>query len=135
VGYLRDCGQPIISASAAPAKEGRIRRVVLFYNRPYPGMLDGILECNDACTFTTDHSLLSQAAAVVFHLPTLGDLSFPLKLSGQQWVAWSMESRINYPILTEPEFMRRFDITMTYEQTATVWCPYFGPDIADRALG
>jgi hypothetical protein len=98
-------------------------------------MLDGILECNDACTFTTDHSLLSQAAAVVFHLPTLGDLSFPQNLSGQQWVAWSMESRINYPILTEPEFMRRFDITMTYEQTATVWCPYFGPDIADRALG
>ena len=30
--------------------------------------------------------------------------------------------------------MRRFDITMTYERAATVWCPYFSPDIADKLL-
>jgi hypothetical protein len=114
--------------------EGQIRRVVLFYNRPYLGMLDGIGECNDACAFTTDHGLLSEAAAVVFHLPTLGDLAFPPKRIGQKWAAWSMESQVNYPVLSDPEFMRRFDITMTYERTATVWCPYFGPDIADKLL-
>lgn len=114
--------------------EDRIPRIALFYNLPYPGMLEGIVGCNGACTFTTDHSLLSQAAAVVFHLPTLGDLSFPPKLRGQQWVAWSMESEVNYPALADMAFMRRFDITMTYRRTATVWCPYFGPDIADKLL-
>ena len=45
--------------------EGQIRRIVLFYNGPYPGMLDGIGECNDTCMFTTDRRLLSQATAVV----------------------------------------------------------------------
>ena len=42
-----------------------------------------------------------------------------------------MESLVNYPILADSEFMRRFDITMTYERSATVWCPYFGLSIAD----
>ena len=81
------------------------RRIVLFYNAPYPGMLDGHRDCDDACTFTTDLSLLSQATAVVFHLPTLRQLTFPPKISGQRWVAWSMESRVNYPVLADREFM------------------------------
>jgi hypothetical protein len=114
--------------------EGQIRRIVLFYNDPYPGMIDGIHECNDRCTFTTDRTLLSQAKAVVFHVPTLGNLALPRKHNGQQWVAWSMESKVNYPALAEEKFLRRFDITMTYERAATVWCPYFGPDTADQLL-
>lgn len=113
------------------AKETPHPRIVLFYNQPYDGMLDGIAETNDDYVFTTDARHLSRAAAVVFHLPTLDDYSFPPKAAGQRWVAWSMESQVNYPILTDASFMRRFDITMTYDRSATVWCPYFGPNLAD----
>jgi hypothetical protein len=112
--------------------EKQNRRIVVFYNAPYPGMCHR--DCNDAYTFTTDLSLFPQATAVIFHLPTLTELTFPPKLTGQQWVAWSMESRVNYPVLADREFMGRFDVTMTYERGATVWCPYFGPDIADKLL-
>jgi Glycosyltransferase family 10 (fucosyltransferase) C-term/Fucosyltransferase, N-terminal len=117
-----------------PATEVQIHRIVLFYNAPYPGMLDGMKECIDGHILTTDLSLLSKAAAVVFHVPTLGAISFPPKLEGQKWVAWSMESRANYPILGDRDFMGRFELTMTYERDATVWCPYFSPDLTEKML-
>jgi hypothetical protein len=45
-----------------------------------------------------------------------------------------MESAVNYPELSDPAFMRQFEITMTYRRDATIWCPYFGPEIATALL-
>jgi hypothetical protein len=84
------------------------------------------LDCGESCDFTTDLGRLSQATAVVFHIPTLRSIPLPPKYPGQQWVAWSLESEVNYHELADPAFMRRFEITMTYRRNATVWHPYFG---------
>ena len=122
--------------------------LILFYNRPFPGSvtfrhLEGIgtleqtfatlgdptkVDCCGACDFTSDLRWLAQATAVVFHMPTLRGIPLPRKHPGQQWVAWSLESEVNYPELADPAYMRQFEITMTYRRNATVWWPYFGPD-------
>ncbi len=70
---------------------------------------------------------LAEATAVVFHLPTLGEVDLLRKAPSQLWVAWSLESRVTCPRLDDPEFMGRFDLTMTYERDSDVWFPYFGP--------
>jgi Glycosyltransferase family 10 (fucosyltransferase) C-term/Fucosyltransferase, N-terminal len=72
---------------------------------------------------TSDLRELDTAAAVVFHIPSLQRLP-PRKPIGQQWVAWSMEAEANYPILRAPEFMRHFDLTMTYRLDSSVPIPY-----------
>lgn len=113
--------------------------VVLFYNRPFPGMpLSSLADCTCACDFTTDRARLRDATAVIFHIPTLIPVSrrfaLPAKYPSQRWVAWSMESDVNYPLLAEPGFMRLFEITMTYQYRSTVWCPYFGPPTAVALL-
>jgi hypothetical protein len=46
------------------------------------------------------------------------------KRPGQLWVAWSMESEVSYPMLADRDAMARFDLTMTYHQSADIWCPY-----------
>jgi hypothetical protein len=35
-----------------------------------------------------------------------------------------MESKVNYKELADQEFMRHFDLRMTYEQDADIWTPY-----------
>lgn len=67
------------------------------------------------CSFTEDKSKLSQADAVWFHAPSTsaGNLP-PQKLPGQKWVAMSMESAANYPILENKDWMGKMDIHMTY---------------------
>ena len=35
-----------------------------------------------------------------------------------------MESKVNYKPLADQEFMRHFDLRMTYEQDADIWIPY-----------
>ena len=37
-----------------------------------------------------------------------------LKNAGQLWVAWTIESEENYPILRDPRFIQQFDINVTY---------------------
>ena len=114
-------GEP--AAIAAPR-----RPLVLFYNAPFPRMENPVqVDCGGACVFTADRSRLREATAVVFHIPTLRGIGLPMKHPGQRWVAWSMESEVNYPVLADPVFMGQFEITMTYRRDATVWCPYFGP--------
>ncbi len=104
--------------------------LVLLYNHPFPGLAGRTkLDCGGACDFTPDPKRLSEATAVVFHIPTLRGIPLPLKRRGQLWVAWSLESEVNYPELADPSFMRQFGITMTYRRDATVWWPYFEPDI------
>jgi hypothetical protein len=100
------------------------------YNRPFPTNAD----CSGACDFTSDRQRLAEATAVVFDIPTLRGLPLPPKHAGQQWVAWSLESEVNYPELADPGFMRQFEITMTYRRNATVWCPYFGGPAAEAAF-
>jgi hypothetical protein len=102
--------------------------LVLLYTPTFPRMRSPVdNDCQGACTFTDDRRRLDEADAVIFHIPTLGGTDFPPKRAGQRWVAWSMESDVNYPALANPDFMRRFDVTMTYRRDSTVWCPYFGP--------
>jgi len=109
--------------------------LILFYNRAYPSLTHlSKLDCADTCEFTFDVGRLPDAAAVVFHIPTLQGLRLPPKRPAQRWVAWSMESEVNYPELADPDFMRQFEITMSYRRDAAVWSPYFGPETADALL-
>jgi glycosyltransferase involved in cell wall biosynthesis len=82
------------------------------------------------CIITTDRKYLSNADAVVFHIPTLWcDLDHDLdKPTGQLWIAWSLESEVNYPVLLDMEFMDLFDMRMTYHQYADIIHPYYAYD-------
>jgi alpha-1,3-fucosyltransferase 10 len=86
------------------------------------------------CEVSTDRGRLRDAAAVVFHIPTLTPADRPIKYPGQRWVAWSMESDVVYPALASPRFMRVFDLTMTYRRDSSVWCPYFDAATAEDLL-
>lgn len=101
--------------------------LIRLYNRPFPGLWEKH-DCGGLCNFTWDRRRIGQTTAVVFHIPTLRSIPLPPKCPGQQWVAASLESEVNYPELVDPAFMRQFEITMTYRSNATVWWPYFGPD-------
>ena len=70
------------------------------------------------------------ADAIVFHLPTLDPATLPVgRRPGQRWVAWSMESEVNYPQLADPVFMSQFDLTMSYRRDADVWTPYLAEGV------
>lgn len=105
-----------------PRRDGPL---VLFYNRffdkaPDPAGLGG----GGRCRWSLDRKDFPRADVVVFHVPTVGRIDRLRKRAGQVWVAWCMESKVNYPALADEAFMRRFDLRMTYEQDADVWCPY-----------
>jgi hypothetical protein len=76
--------------------------------------------------FTHDRAELAQADAVVFHLGSPGHQPPATKPDGQLWVGWCQESRVMCPSLRDEALMARFDLTMTYERSGDVWCPYFG---------
>jgi len=78
------------------------------------------------CQLTLDLNSFDEADAVVFHVPTAPDLRDFTKRPGQIWVAWSMESEVFYPLLSNVEYMKRFDLTMTYRFDSDVPVPYFG---------
>jgi hypothetical protein len=99
---------------------------ILFYNEFWPGIPESLPDCPWPCELTRDRSRLPDARIVVVHIPTLRG---PLALNrrpGQKWVAWSMESDVNYPALADPAFLGQFDLTMTYRRDSNVWVPYFG---------
>ena len=76
--------------------------------------------------FTTDLSRIGEADAVIFHIPDWRR-SLPEdtpKFPGQKWVAWSMESKVSYRQLADPQFLGHFELRMTYEQGADIWMPY-----------
>lgn len=110
--------------------------VILFYN-DFFGRLPDLrsLARFESCVFTTDRREFSRAAAVVFHIPSMRKLGRIRKRPGQLWVAWSMESEVNYPLLADRAFMRNFDLTMTYSRSADIWCPYLpGRSVFTKAL-
>jgi len=116
------------------AKPGE-KSTILFFNDFFgrPPETEN-LSC-DGCEFTTDRRKLREAAAVVFHIPSMAGIRSVKKYPGQLWVAWSMESRVSYPLLADKSFMRKFDLRMTYERSADIWCPYLPPrSVWDQAL-
>ena len=105
--------------------EARKKSLILFFNDFFDRPADtAALSCGDRCEFTADRGRLCDAAAVIFHIPSMDGIGRVKKYPGQMWVAWSMESRVNYPLLADRSFMDKFDIHMTYEQSADIWCPY-----------
>jgi hypothetical protein len=114
----------------------RDKPLVLFFNNFFDRPVDtAAFSCGECCQFTTDRSELHAADAVVFHIPSLGRARKVRKYPGQLWVAWCMESRVSYPALADPSFMRNFDIRMTYEKSADIWCPYLPSEQTfERAL-
>ena len=86
-------------------------------------------------TLASDRRRLPEAAAVIFHVPSLRRPLPTRKAPGQLWVAASMESDAIYRRLRNARFMQRFDLTMTYRRDADVFNPYtsyYGPGLADE---
>jgi len=88
------------------------------------------LPADGAAEWTADRKRLGEADIVVVHVPSWSMGRRVRKYPGQIWVAWSQESRVNYPALADAAFMARFDIRMTYESAAEVWVPYL-PTVAE----
>jgi hypothetical protein len=93
---------------------------------------------------STNRRLMQEAAAVVFHIPSLryplfdkffrlipSIYSIPLSMKrlrkekGQIWVAWFMECEANIPHFRDPSFLNNFDLTMSYHLGADIVTPYF----------
>ncbi len=73
---------------------------------------------------TTDKSFEVPSDVIVFHLPSLSQIPYEYKPADQVWVAWCMESDVNYPFLKNKEVMGYFDIKMTYRLDSEVPCTY-----------
>jgi len=114
---------------------------ILLYNRP----MEMPEEINDEpivdnFLLTTDHKYLTDAVAVIFHMPTMleGDkiLNRSRKMDGQVWVFWSMECEAHYVWQSEPRIMDLFDLTATYKMDSDIPVPYLYshyPEILRRA--
>ena len=104
-------------------------KIILFYNTMWEEPLDyPVDEIPESCVITTERCFMDEAAAVVFHLPSLppdviagGGID---KKSGQIWVAWYMECEAHYPHMADPVFMSRFDLRMSYRTDADIFIPY-----------
>lgn len=78
---------------------------------------------------TRDRAAYRDAHVVVFHLPEwkwMRHFRFPKKLPHQLWVAMTMECDENYPYQRDANFMRAFDVRMTYHLDADIPARYFG---------
>ena len=114
------------------------RRPLVLFRTPFFGAnpVNDIVGHELQDRFTFDQDLLGEADVVVFHVPELrwAKIGNTPKYPGQVWVAWSMESNINYPELSDPSFMSAFDLSMTYERSADIWLNYIpSPDSWRRA--
>src|SRR3954453_6642167 len=76
--------------------QSRSETLILFFNTMWDQPIDpdGV-ELPTGCRLTTDMRQFRDAAAVVFHIPSLHELPVH-KPQGQLWVAWSMECEGNY---------------------------------------
>ena len=73
--------------------------------------------------FTRDRNTLAEADAVWFHAPSIRDMP-PMSEKTQPWVLMSMESDVNYPVLSSPVAEIVFDLTMTYRLDSDIPCIY-----------
>jgi alpha-1,3-fucosyltransferase 10 len=102
-------------------------RTILLWNDDWD-LAGAARALGDGWQIDRDRRSAALADAIVFHVPTLDRASMPNgRRPGQRWVAWSMESDVNYPALAEPGFMAAFDLAMTYRRDADVWVPYLPP--------
>lgn len=99
--------------------------LILFHTPYFGGAPTAGLGVGPDCNFTEDAGRVAEADAVVFHIPDVRRWPAIPRYPGSLWVAWSVESAVNYPALTDPFLMRQFDIRMTYERSADIWTPYF----------
>lgn len=105
---------------------------ISFANEFWPSVPRALPDCPSPCELIFDHDRAADADVVVFHIPTLWHPPELRKRPDQIWVAWSMESDVNYPKLADPDFIRRFDFTMTYRRDADIWTPYLDPATLDE---
>ncbi len=105
---------------------------ILVYDFGWGRSIIPALDRGPGCEITLAPGRWNHADVVVFHVPTAPPLGRLRKRPGQKWVAWSMESEVNYPRLRDPDYMRQFDITMTYRLDSDVPAPYFGPGTRDH---
>ena len=101
--------------------------LVLFFNsmwESYPEV--DASACALPCRFSTDAAELERADVVVVHLPTAPPLEEIEKRPGQTWVAFSLESEVTVPLMSDADAMSRFDLEVSYRRGADVWYPYFG---------
>lgn len=111
-------------------------KIILLYNKMWKEPLDyPAHEAPEQFVITTERRFMDEAAAVVFHLPTLPPALFTdggvHKKSGQIWVAWYVECEAHYPHLDDPAFMSRFDLTMSHRREADIFSPYLPPDFGE----
>jgi hypothetical protein len=119
--------------------------IILFYNTMFDMPLSfNTADIPDNFIITTDRKFMRDAAAVVFHLPSLyppfasvlfrripyiHNLIFDcrrlVKKKGQLWVAWFMECEVNYPHFKDPSFMKVFDLIMSYRMDSDIVTTYF----------
>lgn len=125
-GLIRQLWSALTAHGRFPnaGRAGGLTSLILVFN----SMWDHSVEQDQAmlcagCRITSDTKHFGDAAAVVFHIPTLRKLP-TVKPRGQLWVAWSMESDVNYPLLRDPRYMSQFDLTMTYRLDADVVAAY-----------
>lgn len=112
------------------------RKIILFYNRMWHDpLVYPVNELPARYVITMERRFMDEAAAVVFHLPTLPPALFTdggvEKKSGQIWVAWYVECESHYPHLDDPAFMSRFDLIMSHRREADIFTPYIPPDFAE----
>ena len=105
--------------------EARKKPIVLFFNDFFnrPPDIEAL-----SCAIAASSQLTGEGCArrlrLSFTFLRCTEIRRVKKYPGQLWVAWSMESRVNYPLLADHSFMDKFDIRMTYEQSADIWCSY-----------
>jgi hypothetical protein len=107
-------------------------RLILFFDTMWGAPLGLPDRLPRGFELTTERLRLAEADAVVFHIPQwrygTGNL-MPGKPPGQTWVAWSMESAVSYPLLADPDFMRHFDLRMTYRLDSDIPVTYVDPSL------
>lgn len=103
--------------------------LILFFNAWYGG--DPPADSMGSLRWTRDKTLWPQADIVVFHMPSIRPsmLRGLPKYRGQIWASWTIESDVHYPLRTDPDIARLFDVTIGFEPQAAVRTTYV-PSIA-----
>ena len=114
----------ILPSKRAPSD----RDIVLVYNTKF-GWPDRKPTLPHGFELSTDLRLFPAARVVIFHLPSLGRIDHLEKPEGQIWVGrWKeCETHPKFTRLADPEFMSRFDLTMSYRLDADIFNGYFNP--------
>jgi len=105
------------------------KRKILLYNKDWNTDKELNHDIIDGFELTTEHKYMDQAAAVIFHMPTLPQRdsiwTAVRKKEGQLWVFWSMECEAHYKWQYQPEIAGLFDIMATYKLDSDLPVPYF----------